>query len=278
MRTSTAPRIYGIPATHAPIVAIFRRGPSDWSHVGRWDVAARRYEPGAWLHGRIFPRRSDVSPDGRFLCYFAHKPGADWRHGEAYVALSMLPWLAALHAVPTCGTWTRGYHFVADERGSADVQETGLPIPYDLRATPAIQFASERRRGWVESADSPPRDRNDLWDERRASRIEKRQPGGTCLLRAERYDRSKPGARRDQSADGSSVEYWLEHDGEIQILDQVQWADWDSQGRLLVATRNGRIQIRDLAGRGLNLLFEEDLSALEPSPTAAPTWASRWPG
>ena len=102
------PRIYCIPATQAPIVAVIARGPTSWCRVGRWDLDQRRYEPGAWLAGRIFPRRSDLSPDGRFLCYFAHKPGASWEHGEAYVALSKLPWLTALHAFATCGTWTRG--------------------------------------------------------------------------------------------------------------------------------------------------------------------------
>ena len=82
--TRVAPRLYCIPAARAPVVAVFRRGPTDWSHLGRWDLAAGRYEPGAWLRGRVFPRRSDVSPDGRFLCYFAHKPTASWEHGDAY--------------------------------------------------------------------------------------------------------------------------------------------------------------------------------------------------
>ena len=31
------PRIFGIPATGSPVVAVLRRGPSDWCHVGRWD-------------------------------------------------------------------------------------------------------------------------------------------------------------------------------------------------------------------------------------------------
>lgn len=111
MEKPVPPRIYCIPAADAPVVAVFRRGPSNWAHVGRWDLAAGRYEPGAWLGGRLFPRRSDLSPDGQYLCYFAHKPSATWEHGEAYVAISKLPWLTALHSFPTCGTWTRGYCF-----------------------------------------------------------------------------------------------------------------------------------------------------------------------
>lgn len=93
MNNKVPPRIYCIPATKAPIVAVFRRGPTNWSHIGRWDLVERRYESGAWLRGRIYPRRSDLSPNGRFLCYFAFKSGSKWEHGMTYVALSKLPWL-----------------------------------------------------------------------------------------------------------------------------------------------------------------------------------------
>jgi hypothetical protein len=150
------PRIYCIPATEAPVVAVFRRGPTHWSHVERWDLAKRCYEPGAWLGGRIFPRRSDLSPDGRLLCYFANKSNATWEHGEAYVALSKLPWLTALYAFGTCGTWTRGYYFTEDG-GWDEPDHVQLPIPYGLRSIRAVQFANERRRGWEEAPDSPQR-------------------------------------------------------------------------------------------------------------------------
>jgi len=181
MKERVPPRIYCIPAAKAPIVAVFRRGPTNWSHVGRWDLGERQYEPGAWLGGRIFPRRSDLSPDGRFLCYFAHKPSATSEHGEAYVALSKLPWLTALHAFRTCGTWTRGYYFAEDE-DSEHPEDAALPIPYGLRSISGGQFANERRRGWEESTNSPQPDPKDAWDERRNERIQKRQPGGDRLL------------------------------------------------------------------------------------------------
>ena len=54
---ASAPRIYGIVAQDAPVVAVFRRGPTEWAHIGRWDLERGCYEPGAWLHGRLFPRR-----------------------------------------------------------------------------------------------------------------------------------------------------------------------------------------------------------------------------
>jgi hypothetical protein len=275
----TAPRIYCIPATEAPIIAVFRRGPTKWSHVGRWDLAAGRYEPGAWLAGRIFPRRSDLSPDGRFLCYFAHKPTATWEHGDAYVAVSKLPWLTALHACGTCGTWTRGFYFDSADRADHDTDSGDpdvLPIPWRLRSIPVIQFANERRRGWMEAPDSPPRDARDAWDERRNARMLKRQPGSDRLLRVESLGWAGGEFGKDQAVDGLRVSWSLEDDGEIVLLDDVQWADWDRDGRLLVATRAGAIQIREFDGAVMRIVFDEDLSGLEPAPVPPPDWASRW--
>lgn len=275
MKGQVPPRIYCIPATKAPIVAVFRRGPTNWSHVGRWDLAEQRYEPGAWLGGRVFPRRSDLSPDGRFLCYFAHKPSATWEHGEAYVALSKLPWLTALHAFRTCGTWTRGYYF-SEEENRESPEDTKLPIPYGLHSIPVIQFANERRRGWEESPDSPQRGPRDAWDERRNARMRKRQPGGERLLCVESLGLAGGEFGVGQAVDGLRVGYWLEVGGEIQPLNHLQWADWDRDGHLLVATRGGKLQVWNFDGEGSEVVFEEDLSLSEPNPRPAPAWAERW--
>ena len=275
MTQSSAPRIYCIPATQAPVVAVFRRGPSNWAHIGRWDLAAWRYEPGAWLGGRIFPRRSDLSPDGRYLCYFAHKPSATWEHGEAYVALSKLPWLTAVHAFGTCGTWTRGYYFTED--GSRDnVPMEPLPIPYGLRSISVVQFANERRRGWTEAEDSPPRDHSDAWDERRNARMRKLQPHGARVLCVESVGVAGGEFGVDQSVDGLAVRYSLEFNGDLELLDDLQWADWSRAGQLLVATRSGLLQVRSLDSASPRILFEADLSNLEPNPTPAPVWAQAW--
>ena len=275
MKGKPPPRIYCIPAVEAPVVAVFRRGPSDWSHVGRWDLAHKRYEPGAWLHGRIFPRRCDLSPDGRFLCYFAHKPKAAWEQGETYVALSKLPWLHALHAFGTCGTWTRGYYFIQGDR-SDPLETSKLPIPYALRAIPVVQFANERRRGWEEAPDSPPRHPKDIWDEHRNARLQKRQPDGDLILHLESI--GLPGGEFDQAqaVEGLQVVYALESDRDLKVLDTLQWADWDRQGNLLVATRSGKLQVRNLTRKIYQIEFEVDLSVLEPDPTPAPRWAQHW--
>jgi hypothetical protein len=275
MTKPVPPRIYCIPAMEAPVVAVFRRGPTNWTHVGRWDLAARRYEAGAWLGGRIFPRRSDVSPDGQYLCYFAHKPSATWEHGEAYVALSKLPWLTALHSFATCGTWTRGYYFSHD--GDRDnLQDASLPIPYGLHSIPVVQFANERRRGWTEAPDSPIRNSKDAWDTQRNARMRKPQPHGTRMLCVESVGWAGGEFGVDQAVDGLSLRYSLESGGDIELLDDLQWADWSRDGELLVATRSGQLQVRNFVDDCAVVTFEEDLSTLEPSPTPAPHWAQRW--
>jgi hypothetical protein len=274
-RMITGPRIYCIPATHASIVAVFRRGPTNWSHVGRWDLEHLRYEPGAWLRGRLFPRRSDLSPDGKYLCYFAHKPTATWQLGDAYVAVSKLPWLTALHAFATCGTWTRGYYFTDEGTGDGSAATT-LPIPFGLRSIPVVQFANERRRAWDESPDSPPRSPSDVWDVQRNARMQKRQPGGRRLLCVESVGMAGGEFGVEQAVDGMRVRYWIEDDDDLQLLDDLQWADWDQKGRLLVATRSGKLQIRRVDGTRAEILFDEDLSLLEPQPLPAPSSAERW--
>jgi hypothetical protein len=54
----------------------------------------------------------------------------------------------------------------------------------------------------------------------------------------------------------------------------VQWAEWDPGGRLLVATDDGRLQIRDVVDGSVQ--WEADESALGPDPTPPPAEASIW--
>jgi len=78
------------------------------------------------------PSGATSLPDGRWLAYFTLRGSArpDWPAGDTYIAISRLPWVKALAAWSTCGTWTRGVHFVDDRRvwelGEPDVGETDL--------------------------------------------------------------------------------------------------------------------------------------------------------
>jgi hypothetical protein len=268
----TAPRLFGIPARDGHVVAVLRRGPSGWSHVGRWDVDTLTYESGAWLHGTLYPQRCDVSPDGRWLCYFALKAGGTWSAGSTYLAVSRLPWLTALAAWGTDGTWTRGLHFVDDrESWPVEAPDEGDAAPlrerHGLAYTRPASFAVERRNGWTETDGTPPQGAKDVWDEKRAERI--------VMQRSSPRDGRMLTVRGGQAAFRSGPAGWWQralYALDDEPLEDVQWADWSADGRLLVATVDGRLQVRD----GSAVSGEVDLAALTPDPQPPPPLATRW--
>ncbi len=266
------PRLFGILAREAPVVAVLRRGPSDWAHVGRWDLAASTYEGGSWLHGTLYPQRCDLSPDGRYLATMALVGRADWAPGTTYVAVSRLPWLTALAAWGTDGTWSRGLHFAATGEWGVPAPDHGDAEPlrsrHGLVVTGVAQtYAVERRGGWADAPGTPPRSSDDMWDERRADRLvlTKTQPYGDAVL-------SVCGGRAAfrSGPDGwwARPAYALDDDP----LPGVQWADWAHDGRLLVATDAGQLQVRDPT----HVVWALDLAGLEPDPQPPPPEATRW--
>ena len=145
---------------------------------------------------------------------------------------------------------------------------------FGLRLSRADSFAVERRRGWSETAETPPRAEDDAWDERRGDRIvmEKARPGarGSDRLTV----RGTYAAIRELHGTRTDVRYELRSSNLTRHLEDVQWADWDATGRLLVATDDGRMQIRD--GAGDVVLWEADEGSATPDPSPPPAEASTW--
>ncbi len=106
--------------------------------------------------------------------------------------------------------------------------------------------------------------------------MRKPQPHGTRVLCVESIGSAGGKFGVDQSVDGLNVRYSLESNGHLELLADLQWADWSREGQLLVATRLGGLQIRNFEGDCPEILFEVDRSNLEPTPTPAPAWAQRW--
>jgi len=100
MSTKPSTRIYAIIAREAPVAVVFRRGPSKLVQLLRWDLTNDTFERGQWLKGRIYERRSDLSPSGKYLVYSAadEKP-PDYR----WTAISKPPYLTALAYWPGGG-------------------------------------------------------------------------------------------------------------------------------------------------------------------------------
>lgn len=110
--THVSPRLFVIFAKEADEAVVFARGPSAWFHVIRWDTRRDSFESGAWIRGKIYPERCDLSPDGKLLLYFVYQGR---RRGTTYTpawtAVSRSPWLKALALWPWNSTWGGGGHF-----------------------------------------------------------------------------------------------------------------------------------------------------------------------
>ena len=64
-------RLHVILARDASKAVVFRRGPSNRVCTVGWDLETDTFTMGQWLKGRIYEYRSDLSPDGELMIYFA---------------------------------------------------------------------------------------------------------------------------------------------------------------------------------------------------------------
>jgi hypothetical protein len=270
-------RLYVLPAAEAPVALVFRRGPSGWWHLLRWDLAALDITPGAWFHGNLYARRCGISPDGRLWGYFALKLSGKGAWPDTYFAVAKVPWLEALAAWRTCGTWTWGCEF--SERNALSVTACTLEEPFHghyphgfsmlpMRLDwPLRDVWNELQRGWKPA---PPADPLAAGSE---LVIRRGRPGGKgCLGLVRRSTDFRRGG-----IEGAVVEYFLQDSpDDVKPLPEAAWADWDGSGRLLVATRAGELEVRRCNGGVQERIWSADLRGLAPDPQPAPPWAGRW--
>lgn len=115
--TAFPARIHVLLAQQAPIGLVIRRGPSKQVATLLWNRRTDQFQLGQWLKGRIYERRSDISPDGKYFIYFAMN--GKWRSESkgSWTAISRAPYLKALVMIPfgDCwgggGLWTSATHY-----------------------------------------------------------------------------------------------------------------------------------------------------------------------
>ncbi len=112
-----SPRLFVIMARVASVAVVVRRGPSSWAQLTLWDTSRDVFTDGAWFHGRLFPEKCDLAPNGALFVYAAHK-GTRFRttYTDSWTAVSRPPWLHALALWPVGTTYGGGGRFVDDRR------------------------------------------------------------------------------------------------------------------------------------------------------------------
>ena len=235
---------------------ILRRGPSKHVEVIRWDLARDVFERGQWFRGRIFEKRSDLSPDGGLLVYFAAKYASpsDARPDALYAwtAVSRAPWLTALALWPKTDTWWGGGLFTGARRlwlnhppEHAQAHPDHQPHGLSIATNPEAQGENEpiyRRRlerdGWILRQE---------WEVERA----RSGTGYTTLVPEQRVKHAPADAGLGEAA--IIIERRIDRfrDRELFRIEGVQpprelppgpldWMDWDPAGRI-IALSGGRI-------------------------------------
>ena len=128
---SFAPRIHVLLARDASVGVVFRRGPAKKVCTVLWDRKNDQFQVGQWLNGRIYARRSDLSPDGKYLIYFAMNGRWESEAKGSWTAISRAPYLKAIAIFPKGDCWYGGGLFTGkttywlnDGLGHSELRDT----------------------------------------------------------------------------------------------------------------------------------------------------------
>lgn len=300
-------RLYVILAREAPVGVVFRRGPSKWVQIIKWNTETDTFEPGQWFHGRIYENRCDLSPDGKLLVYFAsdQRPLSksirpDVGVGQAWTAISKPPYLTALAIWPNGGTWEGGSLFVSNnEVQISGYERRDVSLPVSLKAVPYILSARYEHDGWktIQNLFSKWPISKRLRDA--IDRISLGLPIAVELSQTVGYDdpadvlwSSWPIVLYEKTSQAPShlvLRMVIEHvrsdesvmhtitdaAGNNHPIANAEWADIDKAGRIVFA-RDGKLFAASIDGGALVERELADFNANRFEPVEAPAWAKEW--
>ena len=261
------PRIYGIVAREAPICVIFRRGPSDRVQTLQWNTETDEITAGQWFSGRIYEKRGDLSPDGKYMAYFAAKR-SDQRPPErqTYTVISRTPFLRALSLWWKGDSWGGGALFEsadhvllndpewAHRASFVEDKEHPCPVKTSLLGAPRgedwpIEAIRLERDGWV-------------FQEKDGRYLMDRPIDGFQL-------------RMNYIFGGSKYSYF-DRSGVEHPLTDWEWADVDCHGSVLGAKEGKLLKARPADVLEGQLSEIADLSPHRFERVQAPDWAREW--
>jgi hypothetical protein len=265
-------------ARRAPVGVIFRRGPSRWVQVIRWDTRDDTFEFGHWFHGHIYVGRSDLSPDGTFLIYFANKFNrktvSDKEYTYAWTAISKPPLLTAVALWPKGNCWHGGGLF----SGARDVflnHRPNVAVAHPKHGPRGFRVTSNPQACGEDDPVLVPRMTRDGWKftqgleydykARRAVRpavMEKTSKKGGMTLRVEHFP--------DGGTEEPSVFSVVGKDGSETPVGIGTWADFDQQGRLVLASE-GKLFAGTWANGKVALAALADFNGSRPNPQRVPS-------
>ena len=264
---SESARIHVLLARKSPLAVVIRRGPSKRVATLLWDRRTDELTVGQWLNGRIYERRSDLSPDGKYLIYFALNGHWDSESKGSWTAVSRAPYLRAIAMFPKGDGWHGGGLWTGERRywlndgwgherlrATKEVQRDTKFVPHEDWGgeCPGVYYLRLQRDGWTLLAEN--------------------EHGPDVFERALGHGFRLRKLAHAGSGHGKSV-YWDSHelidaDGRVEAQPDWEWADldggrlaWSTGGKIFAASlfSDGPGEPRELAD--LNPLEFERLEA-----------------
>jgi len=268
------PRLYVLLARDAPVGVIFRRGPTDWTEMIRWDIERDTFERGEWLRGTVYPRRSDLSPDGGLLVYAAAEYASSDEERRVYSAVSRPPFFHPLARWDGAHLAGGGGEFEGSSRlrlnhpsleGPDLPREAGIVVrPYAEPMHGGAERARMIRDGWWVTAEP---DGAEVASNGVTAQPEvMERPLGDVLLRR---TRTWLGRREIRKYD------LVYADVSLASIPSGEWADVDREDRL-VYTRHGQVWVGEWDGNFLISKSLLDLREDRPRVVTAPPSVKGW--
>ena len=247
MSTTAFPaRLHVLLARDAPVGVVIRRGPSKVTALVGWNRENDTFALGQWLRGRIYERRSDLSPDGRHLIYFAMNGRWASATRGSWTAISRAPYLKALTLYAKGDGWNGGGLFrdaqrywlnegcyvhtlQSDEARLQRVDEAHRPHG----ECPTVYYERLARDGWIAAEPRP---------DGYGGRILPLDKPLSARWILRKYTHATPYAGPGRGCYFDTHELVDRRDGTALLRDHWEWADvadgrlvWASGGCLLAA-------------------------------------------
>src|SRR5262245_42154320 len=117
-RGSFPARLHVLLAREARVGLVIRRGPAQSVCTVGWDRINDTFRLGQWMHGRLYERRADLSPDGNHFIYFARnfsRRTSEQTKGT-WTAISKVPYLKAISLFGKGDCWCGGGLFLSNRK------------------------------------------------------------------------------------------------------------------------------------------------------------------
>lgn len=268
-------------ARDAPRAVIFRRGPSKQVRLILWKTDTDTFEGGQWLKGRIYPEKCHLSPDGKYLIYFAgnfkypHEP-------ETWTAISRPPYLTALAFWAQGDTWQGGGQFTDNRTVSVNLRfgefDSARPTPDWLTVNTTCDTTLKVTQGFVERTG---------WTLTQNLLIHPGEKPPVSFIRepavwklrysdGETYLRLIQGLPDENWWKGRTDRFTLHRPGRVPERFQAEQAFFDQQGRVTVL-RDGQLWVAGTKPEEpLEFSLLADFNDQTFEPIVAPEWATRW--